>query len=290
MRTLLILLLLAVIAFSMLTRRRIIEGKKNKNNNKGNKKNKKNRKKFNNEMSKEKREKRKKIYGVSGRADYAKAMSDQEILMKKLKSKFKGKKDFRRAFIDVYQGFYKRKELRFDDDGRHNPSSGAYGQYQEAGVLNLKAFRNGGTGGKYGSKMWYDIIYELCAAKAVAKKQNRDKKERLKHLFGGSYKATRLATQNKGGDGGISDAELESKLADYATTSYLENDYTKTADLEDIRSNAMLEDDSFYKTFILTQNQSGIDTWLGDDTNASERRAQINAQYEDHIRFFGSNN
>ena len=269
MRTLLILLLLAVIAVSILTKRGTIEGKKNK----------KKRQKFNG-MSKKEKKRIKDMYGVSGRSDYAKAVNDEQALMKELESrkKFLKKKSkaSKQAFKDVFRGYYKRNELKFDDDGTWN-TSGAKGQYQGGGGKNLVNFR-ADTGN---NTAWYEIIFNLINGEAKAKKNKRKQKEKKKHLFGGSLKATSVAMN------GLS----KSDLADYAKTSDIAADYVSNTALQGydyLDDDGLIMNPDFYKTFILTQNESGLNNWLSDDDDMTARQTRINERYDQHIRFFSS--
>jgi hypothetical protein len=63
-------------------------------------------------------------------------------------------------------------------------------------------------------------------------------------------------------------------------------DLTPYALKTDVLEAPLVLDDDFYKTFILTQNESGIHTWLQGDTDETARRQRIADQYENHIRFF----
>lgn len=273
MRTLLILLLLAVIAVSILTKRGTIEGAKNK----------KKRDKFN-AMSKKEKQRVKEMYGVSGRGDYAKAVNDEKALMKELESRKeflkKKSKASKQAFKDVFRGYYRRNELRFDDDGRWN-TSGSYGQYQSGGGKNLVNFRDKSPPSALdddNNKIpWYEIIFNLISDEAKAKKDKRKQKEKNKGLFGGSLQATSVAMS------GISDSDLETKLADYVTNSDLQAaDYMTDTDFK----NDLVMNEDFYKTFILTQNESGLDNWLSEDDDMTARQDRINERYDQHIRFF----
>lgn len=280
MRTLLILLLLAVIAVSILTKRGTIEGKKNKN--------KKKRQKFNG-MSKKEKKRIKDMYGVSGRSDYAKAVNDEKALMKELESRkefLKNKsKASKQAFKDVFRGYYRRSELRFNDDGTW-AKNGSYGQYQGTGGKNLVNFRAGTYADDDGNTIpWYKIIFNLINGEAKAKKNKRKQKEKKKHLFGGSLKATSVAMK------GLS----KSDLADYAKTSDIAANYVTNSDLQaadymtntDFNNDLVMNED-FYKTFILTQNESGLNNWLKDDDDSDARKDRINDRYDQHIRFFRS--
>jgi len=271
MRTLLILLLLAVIAVSILTKRGTIEGKKNK----------KKRDKFN-AMSKKEKKRVKEMYGVSGRGDYAKAVNDEKALMKELESRKeflkKKSKASKQAFKDVFRGYYRRNELRFDDDGTWN-TSGSYGQYQDGGGKNLINFRAGTYTDDGNNIPWYEIIFNLISDEAKAKKDKRKQREKNKGLFSG-WKATRLAMS---GNDGISESDLETKLADYVTNSDLQAaDYMTDTDFK----NDLVMNEDFYKTFILTQNESGLDNWLSEDDDMTARQKRINERYDQHIRFF----
>lgn len=282
MRTLLILSLLAVIAFSISTRRGIIEGKKNK------KKRKQNAKKAVKGMSKDDKKERFKQWGVSGAKGYAAAREDKYQLEKELEKQkrfLKKRTDrFKSAFWASFQKYYKDGELKFDGQGNMD-SAGTYGQYQNGGGKDLANFR-----GSTLDLPWYEIIYNAVEGRARNKKQKRDKRDKKDNDWFGIKAVSRsMDKMSKTNQSGGSDYVSQDALGAYVSQTDLDGyNYLKTSEF----SNTLVNDDSFYKLFILGQNESGVDDWLKNpddetaDEQAARRRGKIEDQYGKHIRFF----
>lgn len=339
MRVLLILLLLAVIAHSILTKRGIIEGKKNNKSRQSKRRKKKakidklsrkerkhNAKKAVKNLSTKDRRRRFAEWGVSGANAYAYARNDKIVLEKKFEDKpkyLKGKTDrFKSAFWKVYKNFYKHRRFVFDKDGNHVPNpdfttNAYYGQYQmpshkleenDDGIVKCIAEKNCKDKSqdfrrfRKTNENWHDLIYNLILPNVREKKQRMDKKEKE-----GGWASKMFGSKEK--NKGMSKADLTAELSGYVTTDTL-NDYAKSDDLKDYAKSSDLDDyvtttglsdtlvkdpnaiddssgDYLFKTFILTQNESGLDSWIN-DKDAAARKELIQDKYEQHIRFFNS--
>lgn len=248
MRTLLIILLLVVIAFSILNKRTLIEGKKNKKSKKKSNKKKKKEKKQDYKRKVKEKSKAKKDH-LKDKLKNAKSKKQKRKIKQQIQNQKQKKNDKLSAEKLEVKQMSKTKQEIYKKTKKNNPGK----THDELVQI---------TKDKAEKKRQLD---KLAKSRGISKKQAR--------------KEVNLARKIMGGGGGSVD------LTPYALKSELSG-YLEAP---------LVLDDDFYKTFILTQNQSGIDTWLTEDDDETlankvqNRKDKVEDQYKNHIRFFTSN-